>query len=191
MRRMAVVMATAAMLAMIVPATSAAQAPASKEVTFSKDVAPILFENCVYCHRPNDIAPFSMLTYKDARPWAKSIKEQVVMRRMPPWGVDPHYGDFRNNKYLSDGDIQKITAWVDGGAKEGDPADLPKAPQFEEGWQIGSPDLVVKMTEPFKIPATGVVPYVTLPTDYVFPEDTWIQAVEVKPGNRAVVHHAM
>ena len=181
----------AALIIVNLPFALEAQAPAAKEVTFSRDVAPILYSNCIYCHRPNDIAPFSLLSYKDARPWSKSMKEQVVMRRMPPWGVDPHVGDFRNNKSLSERDIQTIAAWVDGGAKEGNAADMPKMPQFDEGWQIGTPDLVVKMTEPYKIPATGTVPYVTLPTDYVFPEDTWVQAVEVKPGNRAVVHHAM
>ena len=162
------------------------------DVTFARDVAPIVFENCVYCHRPGEVAPFSLLTYKDARPWARSIKQKVSGKQMPPWKADSHFGEFQNAKVLSDRDIQTIVAWVDGGAKEGNPADLPSPPHFSEGWQIGTPDLVLTMAEPFKIAATGDIPWVTVPSnDYVFPQDTWLQAIEVRPGNRAVVHHAV
>jgi hypothetical protein len=174
----------------LLPLALTGQAPPTREVTFSKDIAPILYENCVYCHRPGEIAPFSMLSYKEARPWAKAMKEEVVSRRMPPWFADPHVGSFTNDKRLSDKAVQTITAWADSGAKEGNPADMPPAPQFADGWQIGTPDLVVTMQEPYKLPATGTIPYVTLPTDYVFPEDTWVSAIEVRPGNRKVVHHA-
>jgi hypothetical protein len=163
----------------------------TNEITFSKDVAPIVFENCVYCHRPGEIAPFSMLTFASVRPWAKSIKEQVLQRRMPPWFADSHYGSFVNARRLSDKDIQTIVNWVDGGSREGSPADMPAVPQLTDGWQIGTPDLVVTMTEPYKLPATGTIPPVTLPSDYVFPEDTWVRAVEVRPGNRNVVHQAL
>ena len=169
----------------------AGQQPAAREVTFSKDVAPIFNENCAYCHRPGEIGPFSLLSYKDARPWSKSIKQRVASHQMPPWGADPKVGLFRNNKNLSDRDIATIVAWVDGGSKEGNPADLPAPPKFIEGWQIGEPDLIVKLAEPFRVPATGTIPYQTLPTDYVFPEDTWVSAAEIRPGNRGVVHHAM
>ena len=123
----------------------------TKEVTFARDIAPIVFENCVYCHRPGEVAPFSLLTYKDARPWARSIKQKVGGRQMPPWKADPHFGEFQNAKGLSDREIQTIVAWVDGGAKEGSPADMPSPPQFSEGWQIGTPDLVLTMAEPFKV----------------------------------------
>ena len=111
---------------------------------------------------------------------------------MPPWKADPHYGEFQNAKILSKQAIDTLVAWADGGAKEGNPAEMPAAPQFAEGWQIGTPDLVLTMAEPFKVPATGDVPWTTVPSnDYVFPQDTWIQAIEVRPGNRAVVHHAV
>jgi hypothetical protein len=180
-----------AALVLVLPVSTVGQNTHSNEITFSKDVAPILYENCVYCHRPGEIGPMSLLTYKEARPWARSIRQEVVQRRMPPWRADPHFGDFRNNKRLSDADIRTIVAWVDGGAKEGNPADMPPAPQFAEGWQIGIPDLVVAMAEPFQVPAKGVIPWMNLPSEeYVFPEDTWVQAIEVRPGNRAVVHHA-
>jgi hypothetical protein len=110
---------------------------------------------------------------------------------MPPWGADPKHGNLRNAKHLSDQEIATIAAWVDGGAKEGKPSDMPAPPTYTEGWQIGEPDLIVKLSEPVNIPASGTIPYQTLPTDYVFPEDTWVTATEIRPGNRGVVHHAM
>jgi mono/diheme cytochrome c family protein len=163
----------------------------AREITFARDVAPILFANCAYCHRPGEVAPFSLLSYKDARPWAASIKRAVSSRQMPPWNADPHYGSFRDPRRLTDAEIATIAAWVDSGATEGNPADTPPLPQYSDGWQIGEPDLVLTMAEPVKIPATGTIPYITVPTDYEFPEDTWIQAIEVRPGNRRVVHHAV
>jgi hypothetical protein len=164
----------------------------AKDVTFSKDVAPIFHANCVYCHRPGEVAPFSLLTYQSARPWARAIKRMVAERRMPPWLADPHYSSFSNDRRLTDQQIRTIVAWVDGDAREGNPAETPTPPQFAEGWQIGVPDLVLTMKEPYPIPATGVIPWVSLPsTDYVFPEDVWVQAIEIRPGNRAVVHHAV
>ena len=183
---------TGVFAAMIVAVPRGADTPIPSEVTYSKDVAPIMFENCVYCHRPGEVAPFSMLTYKDTRPWARSIKQRVLNGQMPPWKADPHYGSFQNSKILSKHDVDSLVAWVDGGAKEGNPADLPVAPQFADGWQIGTPDLILTMKEPFTIPATGTVPWMVIPSnDYVFPKDTWIQAIEVRPGNRRVVHHAV
>jgi hypothetical protein len=178
-------------LAAAFPLTVRGQKPQPREVTFSRDVAPIVFANCAYCHRPGEVAPFSLLSYKDARPWARAMKQQVTLRNMPPWKADPHFGEFRDARRLSDREIQTIVAWVDGGALEGNPPDLPAAPQFAEGWQIGAPDLVLTMKEPVTIPATGTIPYATYPVDYEFPQDTWIQAIEVRPGNRAVVHHAV
>jgi mono/diheme cytochrome c family protein len=171
------------------PLTTAGQAP--REVTFSKDVAPIVFAKCVACHRPGEVAPFSLLSYKDARPWAQSIKHQVSQRAMPPWKADLHYGDFRDARTLSDEQIATLAAWVDGGAKEGNPADLPAPPPFTEGWQIGTPDVVLTMKEPVVIPASGTVPYATYPTDFVLDRDVWVQAIEIRPGNRRVVHHAV
>jgi hypothetical protein len=159
--------------------------------TFAKDVAPILFSRCVECHRPGEIAPMSLLNYKEVRPWAKSIKQRVLERSMPPWSADPHYGKFSNDPRLSDKEISTIVSWVDGGAPKGDDKDLPPAPKFVEGWTIGKPDVVLSMKEAYKVPADGTVPYLyfTIPTG--FKEDKWIQAMEIRPGNRSVVHHVI
>lgn len=125
------------------------------EVTFARDVAPILYENCVYCHRPGEVAPFSLLNYREVRPWARAIRQEVLLRNMPPWYADSRYGSFSNDKTLTDGEIETIVRWVDEGAAEGAAADLPEPPRFAGGWQIGTPDLVVTMTEPFAVPAEG------------------------------------
>src|ERR1044071_881817 len=106
----------------------------SRAVTFSHDVAPILFKNCVECHRAGEAAPMSLMSYKEARPWAKSIKEKVINREMPPWHADPHFGEFSNDRRLSQKEVDTIAAWVDGGASEGNAKDLPPAPQFADGW---------------------------------------------------------
>jgi mono/diheme cytochrome c family protein len=169
----------------------AVTANSESQVTFSKDVAPIFYKNCAYCHRPGEIAPMSLMNYKDARPWAKSIREKVLDGTMPPWHADPHYGSFKNDRRLSKQDIDTILAWVDGGAKEGNPKDLPPTPQFTEGWQIGKPDLVLSMGKEYSVPAEGVVDYQYMLVPTGFTEDKWIQAAEVRPGNRAVVHHVI
>ncbi|HKC85537.1 MAG TPA: c-type cytochrome, partial [Blastocatellia bacterium] len=127
---------------------SGPDAPA-KEVTFNKDVAPIFHAKCAECHHPGETAPFSTLTYKDVRPWAKSIKEKVINREMPPWHADPQVGEWANDRRLTPQQIETIVAWVNQGAKEGDPKDLPPAPQFIDGWSIGKPDVVISMTEEF------------------------------------------
>jgi len=108
------------------------------DVTFNKDVAPILFKNCAECHRPGEAAPMSLLSYKDAPPRARSIREKVLSREMPPWRADPQVGQFSNDPRLTQAEIDTITAWVDGGAKEGAPRDLPPAPKFVEGWNGAS-----------------------------------------------------
>ncbi len=172
--------------------SAAAVMPVRTPVTFTRDIAPIANAQCVYCHRPGEVAPFSFLTYKDVRPWARSIKQKVLNGQMPPWKADAHYGEFQNARTLTPAERATFAAWVDGGAREGDPADLPPPPQFAEGWQIGEPDLVLTMAAPFNVPARGDVPWMNVPSnDYVFPEDRWVQAIEVRPGNRAVVHHAV
>src|SRR5215470_3237090 len=108
--------------------------PPPKIITYTKDVAPILFKNCVVCHRPNDIAPMSLMTYKDTRPWARLVRNAVVERRMPPWHSDPNVGEYLNDPRLSDADIATIDAWFRTGAREGDARDLPAAPMFAESW---------------------------------------------------------
>jgi hypothetical protein len=191
MKRLIAGWVIALLLAALPWSASGQQERAAREVTYAKDVAPIVYASCAYCHRPGEIAPFSLLTYKDARPWAQSIKRQVVQKSMPPWNAHPAHGEFQNPRVLSQKEIDTIAAWADGGAKEGNPADMPPLPQFAEGWQIGVPDLVLAMKEPVKVPATGTIPYASYPADFVFPEDTWIQAIEIRPGNRRVVHHAV
>src|SRR5262244_4346422 len=116
---------------------------APKDVTFNRDVAPIFYKNCAECHRPNDIAPMSLITYKESRPWARSIKEKVLNREMPPWSPESKPGEFKNDHRLAKKDSDTIVAWVDGGAREGDARDLPAAPQGATGgWQLGKPDAV-------------------------------------------------
>ncbi len=160
-------------------------------VTFTRDVAPILYKSCAECHRPSSIAPMSLMNYKEVRPWAKSIRERVVDRSMPPWFADPKHGEFANNPSLSKTEIETIVNWVDAGAPKGDDKDLPPAPKFVEGWTIGTPDVVLSMREEYSVPAQGVVPYryFAIPTN--FTEDKWVQAVEIKPGDRRVVHHVI
>jgi hypothetical protein len=181
-------------LALVCGMSGAAQETKSQVAdapTFSKDVAPILYKNCSTCHRPGEIAPMSLLTYKDARPWARSIREAVSRGVMPPWHADPAHGEFANDRRLSDDDRNVILRWVDGGAAEGDPADLPRRPTFVDGWQIGEPDAVVSMTEDYPIPAGGTVEYKYFTVATSFAEDKWIQAIESRPGNRRVVHHVI
>jgi mono/diheme cytochrome c family protein len=176
----------------VLPDTSAntANKPA-KEVTFTKDIAPIFFKNCAQCHRPDDIGPFSVLSYKDVRPWAKSIKEQVASRQMPPWHADPHFGKFENETRLTQAEIDTVAAWVDGGAKEGSPKDLPPVPKRAAAWEIGQPDVMLQMPEPFTLAGKGADDYIYFRVPTGFTEDKWIQSAEFRPGNRKVVHHAV
>jgi hypothetical protein len=159
--------------------------------TFSKDVAPILQQHCQTCHRPGEAAPFSMLTYKDTRPWASSIKEAVSLHKMPPWFADPHYGKFANDRTMPQHDIDTLLAWVAAGAPEGNPKDIPKPLNFVTGWNIGKPDLTVSMPAKFEIPATGTIDYQYLLVPLNLTEDKWIKGAEVRPGNRALVHHVI
>jgi hypothetical protein len=165
--------------------------PRPAPVTFTKDVAPILYKNCVRCHRPDEIAPMSLLTYQEARPWAKAIRQRVAERTMPPWFADPAHGEFSNDLRLSQPDIDTIVAWVDRGAAKGDDRDMPPPPPYAPGWTISEPDVVFTMPEEYAVPADGVIPYLyyTVPTN--FTEDKWIQALEIRPGNRKVVHHVI
>ena len=161
-------------------------------VTFTKDVAPIIFQNCAVCHRPGEVAPMSFLSYKEVRPWAKSIRETVATRQMPPWYADPNHGEFINDRRLTQKQIDTIVAWVEGGAKEGNPGDLPPAPKFnDEGWSIGKPDVVIPMTEEFSVPADGEIPYKYYAVPTNFTEDKYVQSVEIKRGAPSVVHHVI
>ena len=185
MKRTVLVLALAAAAGLALNSVGSA-----REVTFSKDVAPILYKSCAECHRAGEIGPMPLMTYKDVRPWAKSIREKVVSREMPPWHADPNHGKWRNDRRLSETEISTIKAWVDGGSKEGDPKELPAAPKFVEGWSIGKPDVVFSIPEQ-AIPAEGVVPYqyLTVPTN--FTEDKWVAAAEIRSTGRAAMHHVI
>jgi hypothetical protein len=160
------------------------------EVTFNKDVAPILYQRCAGCHRPGDIAPMSLLSYKDSRPWAKAIREAVVSRRMPPWHADPRYGTFANDARLSTAEIDKIKAWVEAGSPEGRKEDLPPLPQFSDDWRLGKPDLVFEIPEEYQVKAGGPDINTNFRVPMNLKEDIWVEAIELRPGNRKVVHHA-
>jgi len=167
--------------------TSAADEP----VTFSQHVLPILQKNCQSCHRPGQIAPMSLVTFKDARPWARSMKAKVESRQMPPWFADPAHGPYSNDKSLSQADIDTISKWADAGAPEGDPKDAPPAVEWPaDGWQI-KPDIIVKGPE-FRVPAhtkNDVVEWVTYLVPSGFTKDTWITSLEIKPSVIPVTHH--
>ena len=175
-------------------AVTAALALGAEPVTFSKDVAPIFQRSCQNCHRPGSIAPMSLLTYKDARPWARAIKDKVVRRQMPPWHIDRTIGinKFKDDPSLSETEISTIASWVDQGSPEGSPADMPPPRQFgaNDQWHI-QPDLVVSMAKPYVLRAKGGDEYYDIDIDPGFKEDVYVSAVETKPDKGfRVVHHA-
>jgi hypothetical protein len=159
--------------------------------TFTKDVAPILYQNCTSCHRPGEIGPMPLISYSDARPWAKSIATHVADGTMPPWHADPAHGAFLNDRRLSEKDRNTILKWASSGAPEGNKADMPKLPAFAEGWQIGTPDTIWSMLEDYPVPASGTIDYKNFEVPSNLTEDRWAQAIEVRPGDRSVVHHVI
>ena len=159
--------------------------------TFSRDVAPILYNHCATCHRSGQIAPFSLLTYADAAKRAPLIAAVTESRFMPPWKPIPGHGDFKDANYLSDAELATLKQWAEAKAPEGDPADLPALPHFTDGWQLGQPDLVLKMPRPFLIPAEGEDIYQCFVMPLNLPAGTSVAAVEIHPGNRQVLHHSI
>ncbi len=158
--------------------------------TWTRDVGPLLADSCMSCHRPGEVAPMSLLSYEEARPWAKSIRQVVRERIMPPWKADPRYGRFSNDRRLTGEQVRTIEEWVSGGAPRGE-GDF-TSPAFVEGWalsaELGPPDHIFEMEEPYRIPAGGPdqFPHITAPTNHA--EDIWARAVEMR-GNPRVVHH--
>jgi mono/diheme cytochrome c family protein len=171
-------------------AAANAQASAAQP-TFTKDVAPIFYKHCTTCHRPGEIAPMSLLTYQEARPWARSIRDNVNSGAMPPWHADPAHGKWANERRLTDQEKDTIARWVAAGAPEGNPSDLPKAPEYAKGWSMGQPDAIVSMEKEYSVPAQGTIPYQYFEVPTNFTEDKWIQAFEVRRGNPEVVHHVL
>src|SRR5579871_231097 len=165
--------------------------PAPTKVTFNKDVLPILQNNCQSCHRPGEVAPMALMTYSQVRPWATAIKTAVLVKKMPPWLADPQYGHFENERKLTPEQIKTLVSWADSGAVEGDAKDKPAPIEFVDGWNIGKPDRIIEMPAQFHIPAQGTIEYQYVVIPGGFTEDTWVKAAEVRPGNRALVHHVI
>ena len=184
MNRSSILLATLVFLA---PSLTASAAPP----TFSRDIAPILFKNCVTCHRPGEVGPFSLLTYEDARKRAKTIATAVEKRLMPPWKAAPGLVAYHDEMRLSDAQIALIKVWAANGAPEGNRADLPPAPKFASGWQLGEPDLVLQPDRDFTLVAEGrdVYQCFVIPTN--FAEDRYISVMETRPSNSRIVHHVI
>jgi hypothetical protein len=159
-------------------------------VTFAKNVAPILQKRCEECHRQGGIAPMSLVTFEEVRPWARSIKEKVVKREMPPFHATGAIGRYHDDPRLTETEITAITTWVDNGAVKGNLNDMPAPRTWNTTWKHGAPDLLVKVSHPFTIKPGQKDLYVFFIFDYVFPEDTWIRSVDTQPGNPKAVHHA-
>jgi hypothetical protein len=193
MTRKILAMATVCVVAAAGAMRVHAQAPTggTSTPTFSKDVAPILYNNCTSCHRPGEIGPMSLQTYQEARPWAKSIATRVANGSMPPWHADSSHIAFTNDRRLSDADKATILKWASNGAPEGNPQDLPAPPKYVDGWSIGTPDVVFAMSEDYPVPASGTIEYKYFEVPTNFTEDKYIQGFEVRPGDRSVVHHVI
>jgi tetratricopeptide (TPR) repeat protein/mono/diheme cytochrome c family protein len=170
--------------------SSARQAESARRVTFNREIAPLLFERCAGCHHPDGTAPFSLLTYPAVRQRARLIATVTKSRLMPPWKSEPGYGEFIGQKHLSEAEIDLIERWVDSGAPEGDPRDLPPLPTWTAGWQLGTPDLVVSLPKPYAVRADG--PNFSRTFILPLPISTvrYVKGIEFRPGNSAVVHHA-
>jgi peroxiredoxin/mono/diheme cytochrome c family protein len=164
--------------------------PGKGEITYAKQIAQILGKRCAACHRPREIAPFSLTTYKQAAGWAETIAEVVRDGRMPPWHASPEFGKFRNDAHLSDDEKRLFAAWVADGAPEGDSQDGPALqPHSDGGWRIPKPDLVIELPRTVDVPAQGTLPYQYFEIDPKFDRDVYIRASQVRPGNPAVLHH--
>lgn len=170
-----------------------AQKASAYAPTFTKDVAPIVFAKCANCHRQGEVAPMPLTSYAEVRPWSKSIREQVLTKEMPPWFANPEKSTlkFANDRRLSQSEIATIVAWVDAGAPKGEDADMPSMPKYARGWTFGEPDVIVEMPVDYEVPAEGEIPMQNFYVPVPFNEERWVEAVELRPGNPAVVHHSI
>jgi Tfp pilus assembly protein PilF len=173
-------------------ATIAASIPAAAQPvpTFTKDIAPIVWTRCAPCHRPGEIGPFNLLTYDDVRQRATLIAAVTARRIMPPWKPEPGKGDFQDERSLTPHELESIQRWIASGAREGNPADLPPMPRWSDGWRLGTPDVVVRMPEVYTVPAEGNDVFRTFVIAIPVPRPQYVRAIEFRPGNARVVHHA-
>src|SRR5216684_6240287 len=168
--------------------TAVLAADLSSPVTFNKDILPILQKNCQSCHRPGQVAPMSLISYKDTRPWAKAIKAAVILKKMPPWFADPKYGHFMNDRSLKQSEIDTLAKWADTGVAEGDAKDAPAPIDWPKGgWEI-QPEIVMDLP-PHDVPAKGVLEWELIALPAPFKGDTWVTSMEILPGDTSVVHH--
>jgi mono/diheme cytochrome c family protein len=165
-------------------------APGASGVTFNKDIAPVLWQHCAACHRAGQLGPFSLVTYEDARPRAREIARAVETRQMPPWKPEPGHGDFVGVRRLTDDQIALIKRWASDGGRQGDPNDLPPTPAWAEGWQLGQPDLIISMSEPYSLAASGPDVFRTFVVPIPGSSRRYVRAMEFNPGNFQAVHHA-
>ena len=170
--------------------TSISSSAASQPVTFSKEIAPVIYKNCAPCHRPGESAPFSLLSYEDVKRHARQIVEVTKRRYMPPFLPEPGYGDFVEERRLSDREISLIQEWVKAGSPEGSPADAPPAPKFASEWPLGTPDLVLQVTHPYDLKADGPEVFWNFIIPVSITETHWVKAVDIRPSNPRVIHHA-
>src|SRR5438132_1618082 len=160
-------------------------------LTFNKDIAPILFEHCASCHHRGQPAPFALIDYDSVRQHARQIAAATQSRFMPPWLPEPGYGEFVNARRLRDDQIQAVQRWLSGGAVEGDPSDLPQVPKWIDGWQLGTPDLIVQLSRPYTLQADGTDVFRNFVLPVATPSTRYVRAVEFRPGNPRIVHHAV
>ncbi|MFZ0200840.1 MAG: tetratricopeptide repeat protein [Candidatus Sulfotelmatobacter sp.] len=170
--------------------TSGESKAAETNVTFNRDIAPIIFSSCASCHRPGEAAPFSLLTYEDVKRHARQIVEVTRTRNMPPWLPEPQELKFADEMRLSETQINLIQKWVDQGRAEGNPADRPSQPEFTEGWRLGPPDLVLKAEKPLVLPPEGTDTYWNFIFRLPIEKTRWVKAIEIRPGDKRYVHHA-
>src|SRR6185503_10805956 len=170
---------------------SVALLPAADTVTFSEHVAPIVYQSCVTCHRPGEAAPFSLISYDDVKKRGSLIATVTKARYMPPWHAAHDFGQFADERRLTDQQIATIADWVQQGMPQGDVAKMPKLPQFPEGWHLGKPDLILEMPVGFNLPASGPDVYRNFAMPTHLTEDKWVRAVEFRPSARKLVHHVL
>ena len=186
----ATLLGTAALFTLLAQLPHTRVRAATTPVTFNRQIAPILYNHCSSCHHPGGSGPFSLLSYEDARRWGTVIQTVTQTRYMPPWLPEPGFGNFADNRRLSAEDLTLIKAWVEAGMPEGEPAEAPKPPVFSKDWQLGPPDLILRVTSPMQVPASGTDLFRNFILPVPITQTKYIRAMEIKPGAPRVVHHA-